>query len=82
MRKMMVSGVAGFGLMVLAGSLAHADSSAPVCLHVYGPVSYDECRYTSIAQCQVSASGRPASCIVNPFYAEPQGRRQRRGALD
>ncbi|MCK1511078.1 DUF3551 domain-containing protein [Bradyrhizobium sp. 190] len=41
----------------------------PVCLHVYGPVTYYECRYTSIPQCNASASGRSAQCVVNPYFA-------------
>ena len=32
----------------------------PVCLHVYGPITYYECRYTSLPQCNASASGRAA----------------------
>ena len=58
------------------------DPAYPVCLQVYGPINYDECRYVSLAQCAVSASGRAAQCIVNPYYAnaysEPSGRRYRR----
>ena len=49
----------------------------PVCLHVYGPVTYYECSYTSLAQCNLSASGRAAQCVVNPYFAnaqEPLGR--------
>jgi hypothetical protein len=41
----------------------------PVCLHQYGPVSYFECNYTTIAQCNASASGRAAQCDYNPYYA-------------
>src|SRR4029450_8636609 len=41
----------------------------PVCLHVYGPVTYYECGYTSIPQCNASASGRSAQCVVNPYWA-------------
>jgi hypothetical protein len=41
----------------------------PVCLHVYGPVTYYECRYTSLSQCNVSASGRAAQCVLNPYVA-------------
>lgn len=44
-------------------------SEGPVCLHVYGPVSYYECRYTSIGQCNASASGRAAQCVINPYTA-------------
>ena len=56
------------------------DPAYPVCLHVYGPISYYECRYSSLAQCAGSASGRSAQCETNPYFAnayEP-GRRQRR----
>ena len=44
----------------------------PVCLHVYGRVSYYECRYRSLAQCNASASGRAAQCVLNPYAASPQ----------
>jgi hypothetical protein len=44
----------------------------PVCLHVYGPITYYECRYTSLAQCNGSASGRAAQCVVNPYFATAQ----------
>jgi hypothetical protein len=53
----------------------------PVCLHVYGPATYYECRYTSLPQCNLSASGRAAQCVVNPYFAnayEPQGPGYRR----
>ncbi|WP_024518731.1 DUF3551 domain-containing protein [Bradyrhizobium sp. Tv2a-2] len=57
---------------LLAASAARAQTFAPgypVCLHVYGQVTYYECGYTSLAQCNVSASGRAAQCVVNPYYA-------------
>ena len=44
----------------------------PVCLHVWGPANYYECRYTSLAQCNVSASGRAAQCVLNPYVANAQ----------
>jgi hypothetical protein len=53
----------------------------PVCLHVYGPITYYECGYTSLAQCNASASGRAAQCVLNPYAAnaeEPSGRRYQR----
>jgi hypothetical protein len=77
-------------LAVLAiGTIAAAGPAAaqtyapnyPVCLHVYGPLTYYECRYTSLAQCNLSASGRPAQCVLNPYFAsaeEPTGRSYRR----
>jgi hypothetical protein len=41
----------------------------PVCLHQYGPASYYDCSYSSIAQCNASAAGRGAQCMVNPYMA-------------
>jgi hypothetical protein len=41
----------------------------PVCMHVYGRVSYYECSFTSLPQCNASASGRAAQCIINPYWA-------------
>jgi hypothetical protein len=59
------------------------DPKYPVCLQVYQGWNdyYFECGYTSLAQCNMSASGRAAQCIVNPYYAGPKaapGRRDRR----
>jgi uncharacterized protein DUF3551 len=56
------------------------DPSYPVCLHVYGRNIYYECRYTSLAQCDASASGRAAQCLVNPYFAnaDEEPRRYRR----
>jgi Protein of unknown function (DUF3551) len=56
------------------------DPSYPVCLKVYGSGrgggEYNECRYTSLAQCNASASGRAATCMINPWYAHaPPSRR-------
>jgi hypothetical protein len=46
------------------------DPYYPVCLHLFGRgSSYYECRYTSLAQCNATASGRAAQCDVNPYFA-------------
>ncbi|MGY2906324.1 DUF3551 domain-containing protein [Bradyrhizobium sp. URHC0002] len=46
------------------------DPRYPVCLHVYGRgASYYECSYTSLPQCNASASGRSAQCVINPYFA-------------
>ena len=44
----------------------------PVCMHVYGPATYYECSFTSLEQCAVSASGRSAQCVLNPYAANAQ----------
>jgi Protein of unknown function (DUF3551) len=50
------------------------DPAYPVCLQVYQGWHdyYFECAYTSLAQCNMSASGRAAQCIVNPYYKGPK----------
>jgi hypothetical protein len=55
------------------------DPSYPVCLQIYEDMVnfYFECRYTSMAQCAASASGRAAQCVVNPYYAKPVPRKKR-----
>jgi hypothetical protein len=45
------------------------DPAYPVCLHVFGRITYYECGYTSLAQCNATASGRAAQCVINPYYA-------------
>lgn len=58
--------------MISASAPAQAqtyDPRYPVCLHVYGPITYYECSYTSIPQCNASASGRSAQCDLNPYAA-------------
>ncbi|MBN8989606.1 MAG: DUF3551 domain-containing protein [Rhizobiales bacterium] len=56
------------------------DPNYPVCLQVYQGWNdyYFECGYTSLAQCNMSASGRAAQCIINPYYAGPKKRDRRR----
>ncbi len=46
------------------------DPAYPVCLQIYQGFTdyYFECGYTSLAQCNASASGRSAQCVVNPYY--------------
>src|SRR6201988_4906366 len=45
------------------------DPAYPVCLYVYKGANYYECRYTSLPQCNASASGRGAGCVINPDVA-------------
>ena len=58
------------------------DPNYPVCLHVYGRITYYECSSTSLPQCNMSASGRSAQCVINPYYAhasqQPSARRYKR----
>jgi hypothetical protein len=45
------------------------DPAYPVCLRAKGAY---ECFYTSLAQCNASASGRAAQCFINPYFANAQ----------
>ncbi|OAF17730.1 DUF3551 domain-containing protein [Bradyrhizobium neotropicale] len=69
-----------FGLIMAAG-----DPRFPVCMHVYsggsgGGGDWYDCSFTSLPQCRATASGRAASCDLNPYFAagEPPRRRRRR----
>ena len=66
--------------VLLASAAAHAqtyDPSFPVCMQIYGPVGYADCRYATLEQCRYLAVGRSATCIANPYFAQqkqPRGR--------
>jgi hypothetical protein len=45
------------------------DPNYPVCMHVVGRINYYDCRFASIAQCNVSAAGRAAQCEATPYFA-------------
>jgi len=57
------------------------DPRYPVCMQVFGELEGErmDCIFTSLAQCQASASGRPAVCLINPYFAPAPapGRRRR-----
>jgi hypothetical protein len=63
--------VAGAVSMTAPAQAQTYDPSYPVCLQVYQSMVdyYFECGYQTMGQCQASASGRAASCVVNPYYA-------------
>ena len=54
------------------------DPNYPVCIQTYaiGGGSID-CSFTSLAQCAASASGRPAQCYNNPYFAQGGGKLSR-----
>ena len=68
--------------MTLAAVSAQAqtyDPNYPICLQTFGRNgNYIACGYTSMQQCQLSASGRAAQCIVNPYFAGANPGRTRR----
>lgn len=71
--------------MTLAAAPAQAqtyDPNYPICLQTFGRSGNNiSCRYTSMGQCRMSASGRAAQCVINPYFAAAnsgQARRQHR----
>ena len=55
------------------------DPAYPVCLQTFGRIGNAiSCGYSSIEQCRLSASGRAAQCIVNPYFAPGDPRPVRR----
>ena len=46
------------------------DPSYPVCMQVYGDKLGEriDCIFTSLDQCAATASGLPATCLINPYY--------------
>jgi len=59
------------------------DPRYPVCMKLYdgslGGGEWIDCSYTSLPQCQASASGRAAMCVTNPYFAPAFPRAGRRG---
>ncbi|WP_300255458.1 DUF3551 domain-containing protein [Bradyrhizobium sp.] len=47
------------------------DPAYPVCMHVFGELEGErmDCIFTSLEHCRASAFGRPAMCLVNPYFA-------------
>jgi hypothetical protein len=73
-----------FTLLTAAPAMAQ---NYPFCMELYdrGGGKSIECRFTSLAQCQATASGMAGSCSANPDYSnrqaprEPANRQPRRG---
>jgi hypothetical protein len=64
---------------ILAAAPAQAqtyDPNYPVCLQIYDiGGGYIDCSYTSLLQCNASASGGSAQCITNPYFARSTKKR-------
>lgn len=62
---------AGTLLALSPASAQTYDPRYPVCIHIYGDRMGDriDCIFTSLDQCAATASGLPATCLINPYYA-------------
>jgi hypothetical protein len=69
--------IAALALAGTATFLAPAPAQAlieyPYCMKVYTRDQYEDCSYSTLAQCQLSASGRSAMCYRDPFYRGAPG---------
>lgn len=76
----LVFSVVALALAVVATSARAQmyDPSRPVCMHVYGEQLGErmDCTFTSLAQCAATASGLPATCLINPYFAPAPVRRR------
>ena len=68
--------------MTLAAAPAQTqtyDPDYPICLQTFGRNGNSiACGYTSMGQCRMSASGRAAQCVTNPYFAGANSSRTRR----
>ena len=84
MRVGLISAATVLGMLAVAlpAQAQTYNPNYPVCMQVYAPFMYFDCRFFSIPQCKASASGRGAQCVVNPYFAgdepPPVRRRHRR----
>jgi Protein of unknown function (DUF3551) len=73
--RLKLCAIAAFAVALAGPATGQAyDPNYPVCMYYYGGSiggNYIDCSFTSIPQCQATASGRPAMCSENPFYAPP-----------
>jgi hypothetical protein len=78
MRLPLLTIMAIAGLQTIAPASAQTyDPRFPVCLHVFtggrgGGGDYFDCSFTSLPQCRATASGRSATCDLNPYFAFDQ----------
>ena len=81
MRTPAVMLLASVTLLTSSPTLAQTYSpDYPVCLQYYRWGGYISCAYTSLAQCNMTASGLAAECYPNPYFANAQIRRLPRRA--
>jgi hypothetical protein len=70
--RIMALAILASGIILAAGQgqAQTYDPAFPVCMHVIThEAQYEDCRFFTLAQCAMSASGRAAQCNINPFYA-------------
>jgi hypothetical protein len=72
---MRIQALAIFAITALAAPAAAQtyDPAYPICLQAYGlGGTHFDCSYTSLPQCNASASGLSAQCVINPYFVRTQ----------
>lgn len=72
-RKALFLFLALCGLPFAAVEPARAEIDYPYCMRVYTRDWYVDCSFSTLAQCQATASGRMAECYRDPFYKGKPG---------
>lgn len=88
MRKAFVALTAVYAVLVAVPAMAGGFPSgvSPYCLKgcEFGNGGLGDCSFSTLAQCQATASGRVGTCMTNPYFnaraemAADQGRMSRR----
>ncbi|TWA98341.1 DUF3551 domain-containing protein [Bradyrhizobium stylosanthis] len=77
MLKPVLAAIALAALLTSAPARAQTyDPRSPVCLQVFGELEGErmDCIFRSFPECQAAASGRPATCLMNPYFAQAAAR--------
>ena len=71
--RILALAILAIGMVSIGPAAAQTyDPTFPVCLRLYDRTIYYECSYTSLTQCNASASGRAAQCVINPYFGGAQ----------
>ena len=73
--RILALAILAIGTVSIAPAVAQTyDPASPVCLQscALGGCKI-ECGYTSLPQCNASASGRAAQCVINPYFGSAGG---------
>jgi hypothetical protein len=72
MRKALLALTAAYAVLVAVPAMAGGMPSGgmPYCIKGcdFGGSGVGDCSFTSLAQCQATASGRVATCATNPYF--------------
>ena len=69
MRRAILAALTASGLAALCAAPAEAVGTRyPFCIQGDEYPGLSNCTFTSYEQCQATASGRPLTCVANPYF--------------